>query len=94
MQTKNGKSIFDVSFPMKMKSNNPSKWITKVGYTELQEIYDKIGKDRDPLKLWDLSKPLPPITLAVWYMDDGHKYNNVTVLTFVNNDYEKELIKK
>ena len=67
------------AFPMKMKSNNPSKWITKVGYTELQEIYDKIGKDRDPLKLWDLSKPLPPITLAVWYMDDGHKYNNVTV---------------
>ena len=29
--------------------------------------------------MWDLSKPLPPITLAVWYMDDGHKYNNVTV---------------
>lgn len=67
------------AFPMKMKGNNPNRWITKVGYTELQEIYDKIGKDKDPLKLWDLSKPLSPITLAVWYMDDGHKYNNVTV---------------
>lgn len=67
------------AFPMKMKGDKHYKWVTKVGYTELQEIYDKIGKDRDPLKLWDLSKPLPPITLSVWYMDDGHKYNNSTV---------------
>lgn len=65
------------AFPMKRKANR--KLISKIGYTELREIYNKIGKERDPLKLWDLSKPLSPITLAIWYMDDGHKYNNVTV---------------
>jgi recombination protein RecA len=29
-------------------------------------------KHRDPLLLWDLTKKLPPLTLALWYMDDGH----------------------
>lgn len=67
------------AFPMKRKANKNKKLISKIGYTELREIYNKIGKERDPLKLWDLSKPLSPITLAIWYMDDGHKYNNVTV---------------
>lgn len=67
------------AFPMKRKANKNKKLISKIGYTELREIYNRIGKERDPLKLWDLSKPLSPITLAIWYMDDGHKYNNVTV---------------
>lgn len=67
------------AFPMKRKANKKSKLISKIGYTELRDIYNKIGKERDPLKLWDLSKPLSPITLAIWYMDDGHRYNNVTV---------------
>lgn len=65
------------AFPMKQKGD--SKYISKRGYTELYEIQSKIGKERDPLKLWDLSKPLSPLTLAIWYMDDGHKYNSVTV---------------
>lgn len=65
------------AFPMKQKGY--SKYISKRGYTELYEIQSKIGKERDPLKLWDLSKPLSPLTLAIWYMDDGHKYNSVTV---------------
>lgn len=65
------------AFPMKKKGD--SKYISERGYTELYEIQSKIGKERDPLKLWDLSKPLSPLTLAIWYMDDGHKYNSVTV---------------
>ena len=69
--------MIEGAFPMRQKS--PSKYISSRGYTELYDIQSKIGKERDPLKLWDLSKPLSPITLAVWYMDDGHKYNSVTV---------------
>lgn len=65
------------AFPMKKKGD--SKYISGRGYTELYEIQSKIGKERDPLKLWDLSKPLSPLTLAIWYMDDGHRYNSVTV---------------
>ena len=65
------------AFPMKKRGD--SKYISRRGYTELYEIQSKIGKERDPLKLWDLSKPLSPLTLAIWYMDDGHRYNSVTV---------------
>lgn len=74
------------ALPMVMKGKDSTKWITKLGYTELKEISNKIGKDRDPLKLWDLSKPLSDLTLAIWYMDDGHKYNNVTVGISISPD--------
>lgn len=69
--------MIDKAFPMKQKGE--SKYISSKGYTELYEIQQKIGETRDPLKLWDLSKPLSPLTLAIWYMDDGHLYNSVTV---------------
>ena len=69
--------MIEEAFPMKKKKD--SSYISKRGYIELGEIQSMIGKERDPLKLWDLSKPLSPITLAIWYMDDGHKYNSVTV---------------
>lgn len=68
-----------IYYAFKMKKKSDSKYISERGYTELYEIQKKIGKERDPLKLWDLSKPLSPITLSVWYMDDGHKYNSKTV---------------
>lgn len=70
------------AFPMRAKSS--SKWITTRGYTELEEIRKKIQVDkqgrgqRDPLKLWGYDK-LSDLTLAIWYMDDGHKYNDTTV---------------
>ena len=70
-------NMIDKAFPMRKKSD--SKFISKRGYTELYEIQNQIGNERDPLKLWDLLKPLSPLTLAIWYMDDGHKYNGVTV---------------
>ena len=69
--------MIEKAFPMKQRNN--SKYISKRSYTELYEIQQKIGESRDPLKLWDLSKPLSPLTLAIWYMDDGHLYNSVTV---------------
>lgn len=69
--------LIEKAFPMKQR--NDSKHISKRSYTELYEIQQKIGESRDPLKLWDLSKPLSPLTLAIWYMDDGHLYNSVTV---------------
>lgn len=46
------------------------KYLSK-GSIEFRLIADRI-KYRDPLELWDLTKPIPPLTLAVWYMDDGH----------------------
>lgn len=70
------------AFPMKAKS--PNKYITLRGYTELEEIeklihVNKRGRgQRDPLKLWRNQK-LSDLSLAIWYMDDGHKYNNTTV---------------
>lgn len=69
--------MIEKAFPMKQKKN--SKYISERGYTELYDIQKLIGEERDPLKLWDISKPLSPLTLAIWYMDDGHKYNSVTV---------------
>lgn len=65
------------AFPM--VSLNEFKYRTKRGYTELTNIYERIGQDRDPLKLWDLEKPLPDLTLAMWIMDDGHRYNKSTL---------------
>lgn len=65
------------AFPM--KELRVGKYISSRGYTELYEIQQKIGKERDPLKLWDLNSNLSDLTLAIWYMDDGHKYNSVTV---------------
>lgn len=70
--------MIEKAFPMKPIKGNTA-YISSRGYTELFDIYQNIGKERDPLKLWDLTKPLSPITLALWYMDDGHKYNGVTV---------------
>lgn len=71
------------AFPMKSKGSH--KYITTRGYTELEEIRksiqveDKSGRgQRDPLKLWGNQK-LSDLSLAIWYMDDGHKYNNTTV---------------
>lgn len=69
--------MIEKAFPMKPKRG--SKFISSKGYTELYEIQQKIGVSRDPLKLWDITKPLSDLTLAIWYMDDGHKYNSVTV---------------
>lgn len=65
------------AFPM--VSLNEFKYRTKRGYTELTNIYERIGQDRDPLKLWDLEKPIPDLTLAMWIMDDGHRYNKSTL---------------
>ena len=70
--------MIEKAFPMKPRKGKTA-YISSRGYTELFDIYQNIGKERDPLKLWDLTKPLSPITLALWYMDDGHKYNEVTV---------------
>lgn len=71
--------MIEKAFPMKPKGSSKTKFISTRGYTELYDIYQKIGKERDPLKLWDLSLPLAPLTLAVWYMDDGHKYSDTKV---------------
>ena len=71
------------AFPM--KSRGPHKYITTKGYTELEEIRKLIQVDgksgrgqRDPLKLWGNQK-LSDLSLAIWYMDDGHRYNNTIV---------------
>lgn len=68
-------------FPMRFKT--PYKAITVQGYTEL-EIWrkalqiDKKGRgQRDPLKILP-PNGIPDLTLALWYMDDGHRYNNTT----------------
>lgn len=70
------------AFPMAKKSS--SKFVTKQGYWELEElrklceIPEKLGRGkRNPLKL--LPKNISDLTLAIWYMDDGHRYNNTTV---------------
>lgn len=70
------------AFPMKAK--NSHKYITTKGYTELEEIRKQIKVDkrgrgqRNPLKLW-VNEKISDLTLALWYMDDGHKYNDTTV---------------
>lgn len=69
--------MIEKAFPMVNKGE--SKYISKRGYAELYEIQQQIGKERDPLKLWDTDQNLSDLTLAIWYMDDGHKYNSVTV---------------
>lgn len=67
-------------FPMKFI--NTHKAITTQGYHELellrQLVYlDKKGRgQRDPLRI--LRETIPDLTLAIWYMDDGHRYNNTT----------------
>lgn len=69
--------MIEKAFPMVNKGE--SKYISKKGYAELYDIQQQIGKERDPLKLWDTDYNLSDLTLAIWYMDDGHKYNSVTV---------------
>lgn len=69
------------AFPMRAISNH--KYITLKGYIELEELRKKLyngnrGRgQRDPLKL--LEPNISDLTLAMWYMDDGHKYNDTTV---------------
>lgn len=69
------------AFPMRAISNH--KYITIKGYIELEELRKKLYNDirgkgqRDPLKL--LEPNISDLTLAMWYMDDGHKYNDTTV---------------
>lgn len=72
-------SMVNKAFPMTPVGSLSSKYRSKRGYSELSRLREKMGSTRDPLKLWDLSKPLNSLTLAVWYMDDGHKYNGTTV---------------
>lgn len=72
------------AFPMRNKGGRAWRYSTIQGYTELEEIrkliqVDKSGRgQRDPLKLWG-DERLSDLSLALWYMDDGHKYNRVTV---------------
>lgn len=69
------------AFPMRAINNH--KYITIKGYIELEELRKKLyngnrGRgQRDPLKL--LEPNISDLTLAMWYMDDGHKYNDTTV---------------
>lgn len=70
-------SLLPICFKKKKTVRNYDLYSS--AYTvELALIKDKIG-ERDPLKVFNSG--LHPITLAVWYMDDGHldKRGNITM---------------
>lgn len=56
----------------KLNTVRGGKYKYKSDYTiEFKLVSNKI-KYRDPIRLWDLSTNQSPLTLAIWYMDDGH----------------------
>lgn len=94
--------------PVTLKPSHSCRFYTKKCFTELESIfYEKNSKTEKRTKIVpseeELEKRLDPVSLAVWFMDDGGKAQNtpsgayINVSGFVESDQiklQEELQKK